>query len=281
MTSPQLKTFANDWGQRPYRLWLPQEHPPRFLVTGLHGCFMDSQRMALDTRLAELVVNQLGGALLCPQQDRQANEWMGWNWFLPENQKTNGAGETVLLRQLITDTLFQLKISRDRSGLIGISAGSAMATNLAFNCPQLFKCGVFIAGPAFASAQSAEEGLQVMQSGPTSEPTSPPFQLPRALLFHGEKDSVVNTRHLDALQKQWEQSIDPVAAKVVQVETAFSWETQLTTSTNANVFTSHLVKNMAHAWPGGRQGCDFMSPEHEQGMGIILGFFSDSLLPQV
>ena len=231
--------------------------------------------MADDTNLADLVL-PMGGALLCPQQDRQANEWMGWNWFLPENQKTNGVGETVLLRQLITDTLFQLKLSREASALVGISAGSAMATNLVFNSPQLFKCVVLIAGPAFACARSAEEGLQAMQSGPVQKIDLPNQQtLPPTLVIHGEKDSVVHASHLAELKSQWLQVWGKNGFDEKLTETDFSWCEQLIHQGQL-FFTSHLVKDMGHAWPGGKPGCDFMSPPHSEGMQIIGDFLKSA-----
>ena len=158
--------FKNDAGERRYKLFRPRARPPagqRTLVVVLHGCAQDADDIARGTHFNDLATN-VGFEVLYPEQPQSANALKCWNWYLPE-QSTRGNGEAAIIAELTTKIIADEAIDAKRVFIAGISAGGAMAANLAADYPEMFAAIAVHSGLPALTAKSQPEALEAMTKG--------------------------------------------------------------------------------------------------------------------
>ena len=184
-------------GQRAYKLYLPHADvpAPMPLVVMLHGCKQDPDDFAAGTRMNRLA-DRGSFLVLYPAQSRSANAFGCWNWFNRLDQQRD-SGEPSILAGMIQDVMARHAVDRRRVYVAGLSAGAAMALNLAHTHPELLAAAGIHSGLPYGVAQDMITAMGVMKRGPGKRVAMPqPGMNAEAgvplIVFHGDRDKTVH-----------------------------------------------------------------------------------------
>jgi poly(hydroxyalkanoate) depolymerase family esterase len=246
-------------GERPYRLWVPgaaRSEPAtrRPLVVALHGCWQTPEDFALGTRLNE-AAERRGLLVLYPAQTRRHNASRCWNWFEPPESP---ASETATLAALIADVARARGAAIDRLFVVGLSAGGAMAVNLACTAPQLvagvgvaagvpYRCATDLAATTAClrgTAADGEAAAAVCRAAMGAR-----ARAVRATLWQGSADSVVSPVNLEALARMF--AALNGATTVVDERRGPARHALYSDRGGRPVIETWLISGMGHAWSGG------------------------------
>ena len=276
--------FESRFGARRYKLFIPATPVPaerRALVVMLHGCTQNADDIARGTRLNERAGGVLGGALvLYPEQSAADNPQKCWNWF-DQSHQARDAGEPALLAALIADVAAREHVDERRVFLGGISAGGAMAINLAVAYPERFAAVAVHSGIAYRAARSVMEALPVMRNGPAVPVAIAPTRVP-LLVVHGEADAVVSARNASALASQWRTAVQQALG------TELTSREETGRAADGRAFQRVLyargsepalvewwtVRELGHAWSGGAPEGTFTDPGGVDATAVMLDFFA-------
>ena len=195
-------------GTRGYKLYVPSGYRGQAmpLVVMLHGCTQGPDDFAAGTGMNG-VAEAEGFLVAYPAQEVAANHSKCWNWFQAAHQRREG-GEPALIAGITRQVMSQYNVEAGRVYVAGLSAGGAMAAILAATYPDLY-AGVGVhSGLAPGTAHDLPSALQAMQQGGRARP----MRLDRAvplILFHGDRDSTVQSCHADHLVAQWIEAAGP------------------------------------------------------------------------
>ncbi len=304
----ELPTEVRQWGAPThlnYRLYSPPHEQRTPLVVALHGCDQDSRDFIDATQILNEAKNR-GFHVFLPEQSLRAHPLRCWNWYDPDHQmKETGELAQIAegLRQLRDAELQnvsprQSHVQWDRVYAMGLSAGAAHASGLAFCFPEIFRGFAQHSGPAFSSAGSAWDALQVLRLGPwmrTSRlahlanqcsPTTP--RSLSALFISGSADTVVhsnNTRSAIEQVLEFNRSVLRLPLSLpIQTEssplTSTHYPAHLTSfhlTRSAGAPAVHWIKidGLAHAWSGGQttHAVRYQDPKGPSALKYILDFF--------
>jgi poly(hydroxyalkanoate) depolymerase family esterase len=195
-----LTGFGSNPGALKARSYLPKHLPEGApLVVVLHGCTQTAA--AYDHHSGwSLLADEVGFALLFPEQQRANNPNLCFNWFLPADAK-RGSGEALSIRQMIQAMVATHGLDRHRIFVTGLSAGGAMATTMLATYPEVFSGGAIIAGLPHGSATTIPEAFDRMRGhgGPSEEDLQRALRSasnhrgpwPRVSIWHGSADHTV------------------------------------------------------------------------------------------
>ena len=212
-------SFANEHGEREYRLYVPDgldDRRPAPLVVMLHGCGQDAGDFAAGTRMNALAERD-GFLVLYPEQDTGANRTGCWNWFEPSDQKRD-RGEPSIIAGATREVVGAHGVDPRRVYVAGMSAGGAMSTIVAAAYPDLYAAVGVHSGLEYGAARGAIAAVASQISGGpdpdrqgrlASESSRPAeTRVVPAIFFHGEKDRVVGVMNGDQALSQWAQTND-------------------------------------------------------------------------
>lgn len=181
------------------------------LVVILHGCTQDAVGYDTGSGWSQLA-DELGFAVLYPEQRRSNNANLCFNWFEPADCR-RGEGEPLSIVQMIEAMVSAHQLDPARVFITGLSAGGAMASIMLATYPEVFAGGAIIAGLPYGAATGTPEALSrmrgqgmpgvtelasaVRQAAPHSGRT------PSISLWHGTADHVVVPANADASLAQW------------------------------------------------------------------------------
>ncbi|MQW86463.1 alpha/beta hydrolase family esterase [Sinorhizobium saheli] len=219
-----LTNFGPNPGALKAKYYLPKNLAKRpALVVVLHGCTQmptDYDACSGWSKLAD----KHGFALLYPQQVRDNNGNLCFNWFLPDDIRRE-EGEALSIRQMIQTMCSRHKVSSERIYVTGLSAGGAMANVLLSTYPEVFAGGAIIAGLPYATARTVSEAFERMRGQGVPKPRelrakvraasghSGPW--PTISVWHGTRDSTVAEVNARAIVEQWRGVHDLGAAPTV------------------------------------------------------------------
>lgn len=255
-------TFASALGSREFVVARPagaqRERLPMLVV--LHGCVQSADDIARGTRLSEAAARE-GFVVLYPEQPASANLQRCWNWYSPA-QSTRGRGEAGLLAEMIDSVAAREGVDRRRISLVGMSAGAAMAANLAVAYPERYAALAMHSGIAAGAATDIASALRVMAQGPGDGGVLGDAALAAmgaqarampVIALHGAADKVVAPANLTAVVAQWRR----VNAR----------------ASGSAVVEEHLLDGVGHAWSGGAAAGSYTAPQGPDATGMILEFF--------
>jgi poly(hydroxyalkanoate) depolymerase family esterase len=269
-------------GRRPYFLYLPVDYRPEKqlpLIVMLHGCRQDAATFIGLTRMNG-IADRDGFLVLYPEQRRLANALRCWNWFSRSAQA--GAGEADL----------------NRVYLAGLSAGAAMAGNLAVCHADLFAACALHSGLAYGAATSSHEAMKAMRDGAqhdAAEAARRAFVLARGktgcmplMVIHGEDDDVVNPVNAGQAVSQFAELNQLLAARPAaptlpvnqDISTHQSGSGYRYTVTDLNrsdqLISRHvMVTGLGHAWSGGPDEYHYSDPRGPNASELICDFFAE------
>jgi poly(hydroxyalkanoate) depolymerase family esterase len=181
------------------------------LVVVLHGCLQTAAGFDHGSGWSRLA-REKGFVLLYPEQTKQNNQNLCFNWFRP-SAVARDRGELMSIRQMIEHSAKRHGIMPDRIFIQGLSAGAAMTVALLSTYPDLFAAGQIVGGLPYGSARDAMTALSVMKSGANRSASEwgdlirqvrPDTQAqPAVSIWHGSADKVVAPVNAEASLSQW------------------------------------------------------------------------------
>lgn len=208
----EMTNFGSNPGNLGAWLYVPDSLPDDApLVVVLHGC---TQNGAVYNHGAGwgTLADELGFAVLYPEQRRANNSNLCFNWFEP-GDTMRGAGEPLSIVQMIDQVVTDHPIDRSRIFVSGLSAGGAMAAVMLATYPDYFAGGSIIAGLPYGTARNVSQALERMRgSGGSSRAalaaavrsaSSHKGPWPTVSVWHGSADRVVAPSNADAVLAQW------------------------------------------------------------------------------
>jgi len=181
------------------------------LVVVLHGCTQTAAGYDHGAGWSRLS-DQLGFAVLYPEQQRANNPNCCFNWFVP-GDIGRGFGEALSIAQMVRRMVDLHGLDRDRVFVTGLSAGGAMAAAMLAAYPEMFAAGAVIAGLPYGCAASIPDAFDRMRG----HGMPPDMRLeahvrhasnhrgpwPRLSIWHGSADRTVSPSNMEALIGQW------------------------------------------------------------------------------
>lgn len=256
-------TFTHGGLTRAYRLMVPATLPPegeRSLVVMLHGCTQDAADLARGTRIEQHGA-EARVIVLLPEQSKDAHPQRCWNWY-DSAHASREAGEAALIAGLAAQVVAEQGVDPHRVFLVGISAGGAMAANLAALFPERFAAVASHSGMPALGAVNLGEALGLMRNG--AEDVMPLVARARAamgdraravpfLVIHGANDAVVTVKASRALAAQW---------------TAIN----VALGADASTIELRIIEGLGHAWSGGDTSGTYTDPKSPDVTADILRF---------
>jgi poly(hydroxyalkanoate) depolymerase family esterase len=181
------------------------------LAVVLHGCTQTAAGYDEGSGWSRLADRQ-GFALLFPEQRRENNANLCFNWFSPGDARRD-AGEALSIRRMIATLVASHRLDPARVFVTGLSAGGAMAAALLAAYPETFAGGAIVAGLPYGCAASVPEAFDRMRGH--GLPTEPQLQAllraasahkgpwPTISVWHGTADHVVDPVNAAAIVEQW------------------------------------------------------------------------------
>jgi poly(hydroxyalkanoate) depolymerase family esterase len=272
--------FTGAAGTRRYVVHVPAgaDGARRPLVLVLHGCTQDARQIALGTGFSA-GADSLGFLVLYPEQPTSVPARC-WQWFDPAHQ-SRGGGEPALLADLTRSVSRQFGADTSRVFVAGISAGAAMAVNLLAAYPELFAAGAAHSGIAYRAAAGVMPAVAVMKSGVPggAVPELPAMNLPRLLVLHGTRDSVVAPINGDQLTRQWVHAIEKSRGHSLESRESVvrlggrDADVRTFVDGKSVAVESWLVHELGHAWSGGSLTGSYTDAAGPSATALILRFF--------
>ncbi|QZN98685.1 extracellular catalytic domain type 1 short-chain-length polyhydroxyalkanoate depolymerase [Chenggangzhangella methanolivorans] len=157
----EIESFGADPGALRMLAYAPANLAPgAALVVVLHGCTQSAEDYDAQSGWSALA-DELGFALLYPEQRRANNPAGCFNWFLAADS-ARGLGEARSIREMVETMIALRGLDRGRIYVTGLSAGGAMAANLLAGYPDVFSAGALIAGLPCGAAANVTEAFGAM-----------------------------------------------------------------------------------------------------------------------
>lgn len=207
-----VSAFGSNPGELSAKTFIPDDLASGApLVVVLHGCTQTAEGYNHGSGWSELA-QELGFALLFPEQQRSNNPNLCFNWFSRDDARRD-VGEAVSIRQMIGAMVAAHDIDERRIFVTGLSAGGAMTSVMLATYPEIFAGGAIIAGLPFGSANSMGEAFARMRGQgfasdeqlgalvrDASDHTGP---WPSLSIWHGGADSTVDPSNARRIIGQW------------------------------------------------------------------------------
>ncbi len=208
---------------------LPHDAP---LVVVLHGCTQSAEDYAVSAGWIALA-DQLGFAVLAPEQVAANNPNRCFNWFEP-GDTARGAGEAASIAAMVAAMVRDHDCDPARVFITGLSAGGAMTAVMLATYPELFAGGAIIAGLPYGVARGVPDALRVMGRGDGRAPATLGKLVDRGqagalrlAIWQGDADYTVNAANAHDLAGQWTSTLNlpqaPVEATRLAKRTRSTW----------------------------------------------------------
>ncbi|HEX8585495.1 MAG TPA: PHB depolymerase family esterase [Allosphingosinicella sp.] len=183
------------------------------LVVVLHGCTQDAAVYDHGSGWSTLA-DRHGFALLYPEQKRENNPMLCFNWFSGDHAQ-RGKGEAASIRAMIEAMKTRYAIDESQIFVTGLSAGGAMAAVMLATYPEVFAAGAIIAGIPFGCADSVGDAFECMNGRARNDAAALARQVrrasshagpwPRVQIWQGTADHTVSASNADSIARQWAQ----------------------------------------------------------------------------
>ncbi len=267
-----LSGFGSNPGALQGRSYMPSAlRPGAPLVVVLHGCTQTAEAYDHGSGWSQLA-DELGFALLYPQQQRSNNPNLCFNWFSAADAR-RGAGEPLSIRQMIAAMVDIHGIDESRIFVTGLSAGGAMTSIMLATYPELFAGGAIVAGLPFGSVGSVIEALARMRGDGypsnarlgalvrnASDHDGP---WPSISVWQGSADRTVDASNAERIIGQW-QAVQGITDMVPQVDIVDGCKHRVWRDQRGRaMIEAYEIAGMGHGTPlhsGGPDGCGSPGP---------------------
>jgi len=230
---------------------------PPALVVVLHGCTQTAAAYDHGSGWSKLA-DDYGFAVLFPEQSRQNNANLCFNWFQSEDV-TRGKGEVLSIREMIASMIDIHGVDPRRVFVTGLSAGGAMANALLASYPEVFSGGAIIAGLPFGVASTLPEAFDRMRGHglPSSSTLDAKLRTasrhegpwPTVSVWHGTTDNTVAEANSQAIVDQW-RGVHGVEAGSSQAQMIDGHKLEIWKDTSGqNAIEHYRIVGMGHGTP--------------------------------
>ena len=208
----EVTGFGTNPGNLRMLTYVPESlSPSSGLVVVLHGCTQTAAGYAEGVGWPALA-DQYGFALLMPEQRRENNPNLCFNWFESADTRRD-SGECLSIAQMVDRMIADHGIDPSRVFVTGLSAGGAMTSVMLATYPEKFAGGAIVAGLPFGAARSVPEAFEAMYQvrhhtgrewGDLARAASGHAgSWPKVSVWHGTADTTVRSGNMDEIVKQW------------------------------------------------------------------------------
>jgi len=285
-------TFEHGGDVHYAKVYLPSTYDGGSLpmMVMLHGAQQRPDDFAAGTQM-NLLAEEAGFIVVYPEQPESANLLRCWNWFIPSNQARD-SGETAALAALTRDLIVRFNADSARVYVAGLSAGGAMAINLAVTYPDLYAAAAVHSGVAFGVANEHFSALCAMNDGRGTiclpKPNSA-FARARTvplIVFHGDADDTVHPLNSEQIVEMNHLLSSNGADTLKRPTTSIGRETNCHAYTR-NVWRAQdgsllteqwLVHGLGHGWSGGHPDGTYTDHRGPDASAAIVRFVSQFTL---
>ena len=269
-------TYANPFGRRSYKLYLPERRAGVALplVVMLHGCTQKPDDFARGTRLNGLG-EQLGFIVAYPGQTRTANPTRCWNWFRPTDQERE-RGELSLIAGITRAVIAEHGVDPARVYVAGLSAGGAAAALMARAYPDLCAAVGVHSGVAPGAASDVASALAAMRAPEGRQDIGEGGPVVPTIVFHGTADKTVNPANADAVVRHALGSARGLERVTERGRCDGGYSYRVTRHRDGDARTlveDWRIDGLGHAWSGGDRKGSFTDPQGPDASRIMLDFF--------
>lgn len=291
----------NNFGARDYYLYVAKSAKDKKaipLMVMLHGCFQSATEFANQTGMND-IAEKYGFAVLYPEQGYGDNVWKCWNWFRPENHVRDN-GETGLIVTMVRDVAKKLPVDGKRVFAAGLSAGAAMASNLAACYSDIFTGIGVHSGMEYKAATTEQEAHQVTRGGSSRSPRDTAIDAAKCVgtkgkpvavvAIHGKADQFVNPINTDHVVQQFSkindllddgkendsQNLGLITSRDGQApNNGYTYRSEFYGGNGTVRIQKLLVDKMNHAWSGAHQQAQYADPKGPDAAEAIWTFLTN------
>jgi poly(hydroxyalkanoate) depolymerase family esterase len=287
--------FEHNNSTHHFKIYVPSSYDgqPLPMIVMLHGAQQNPDDFAAGTQMNAAAEAQ-GYIVVYPEQSESANPLRCWNWFRPADRRFE-SGEAAMVAALTREVMSAYNVDDTRVYVAGMSAGGAMAVNLAVMHPDLYAAAAIHSGVAFGVADEPLSALCAMNDGmgrvrlPVRLSNGVPQRAVPLIVFHGDADDIVHPRNCDQILAMSRLLAgtegDTPPPGLIQVENEENVEKGH--AYTRHVFHDHtgvsigeqwLVHGLGHAWSGGNSGGTHTDVRGPQATQEIIRFFGQFAL---
>lgn len=260
-TGHHLKPF-HDFGSNPGALGAKFYVPGLIgrgapLIVVLHGCTQDAEGYDRGAGWSA-AADEYGFALLFPEQRRENNPNLCFNWYL-DGDAGRDRGEAHSIRQMVAEMQLRFGCDPTRTFVTGLSAGGAMTAVMLATYPEVFAGGGIIAGLPFGSAHSVPQAFERMRGhgGTNGQALSELVRSasghegpwPTLSIWHGSGDLIVDPSNAKDLIAQWS-SLHGVTRSPTLVDSINGHAHRMwCDAAGREVIEEYTINGMAHGTP--------------------------------
>lgn len=270
-------TFTCAAGTRSYRTYVPSKTPSgkTGVVVMLHGCTQTPEDFAAGTGMNALAETH-GFVVVYPRQSRGDNAQSCWNWFSRGDQHRD-RGEPAILAGLTREVMAEFDVPPESTFVAGLSAGGAMAVNLAETYPDVFAAVGVHSGLPFGAAKDVPSAFAAMAGNgmdPARRVTG--RSAVRAIVIHGSADPTVHPSNGHRIARDM---VERIAGQTIDTEERTSVSgrnlTRKITSRPDGVVALEqwIVEGLGHAWSGGTPAGSYTDPSGPDASAGMIRFF--------
>jgi poly(hydroxyalkanoate) depolymerase family esterase len=249
---------------------------PKALLVLMHGCKQYGHDIFEITRIKKYA-DEKNFYVLMPEQNRFYNYDGCWNWFSTYNQTRGNMMELEKTIQGIQ--WFQANFNVDKNNIVaaGMSAGAAMANDLAYCYPEVFSGAFLHSGVAFAVAQDTTTAETVIVDTTNFEnknlqklaiscqhPNIKTQKLKRFVIVHGDNDPRVVPKNGEMEKQQAQSYLEKIYGvgtnRMSNATDGYPYKKTTISKKNSYNIDFYQIEKLVHAWSGGAAGHDNSDP---------------------
>ena len=254
----ELSGFGANPGNLRMFAYAPAHLPPKApLVIALHGCTQTADEYDHGTGWSSLADN-LGFAVVYPQQQPANNPHNCFSWFLPDDI-VRGHGEALSIREMVEHAIATFAADRGKAFVTGLSAGGAMASVMLATYPEVFAGAAIIAGLPYGCASNVQQAFEAMftEQGQAAQALGDRVRAasrhrgpwPKISVWYGASDPIVKPSNGEDIIRQWTNlhglSDSPSYQESIGRHTRRVWSD----ANNNALIEAFIISGMAHGVP--------------------------------